>query len=543
MSYNPRAYEPTAVTVDIVALTIRDDGLNVLLVERGEEPFLGRLALPGGFVRSSRDAAGRLRGETLDQAAARELAEETGLRPGHARLRRVHLEQLATYSAVDRDPRMRVFSVAYLALAADLPDPVAGGDAAAAAWVPVDRADGRSASSRAGADGRSASSRAGGRLAFDHATILADGLERARAKLEYTPLATSFVGPEFTIVGAARGLRGGVGRRPARRELPPQGAVGARLRGRPRHGHLARRRARWAALPALPGRRRDAAAPGDPAADDVLRCRGPPAARRAHAGGRVRAASSPRRRSPLPGAGQARPPRPGRTRPGGRGGRGVRPARCAVVDRPVRPPSPAAPATYRVGPRLAADELAEYRCAVDRRRRGRAEDRPAAGRQRPAAAARPGPLRVPGRAPGTGRTVPELRDSFTYRDQSSGADHVVNVLDHPQGMVSLAAVRSAYPDGLDPRDVAWMWRRLLVALGVAHRAGLVHGAVLPDQRADPGRPARRRADQLVLRHRRGHTGAGGRDPLPGLVRAGDPAATAGHARAATSTSPPAACSR
>jgi 8-oxo-dGTP diphosphatase len=176
--YDPSAFEPAAVTVDIVALTIRAGDLFVLLIERGEEPYLGRPALPGGFVRSHRDAAGRLRGETLDQAAARELAEETGLRPGHARLRRVHLEQLASYGAPDRDPRMRVFSVAYLALAADLPDPVAGGDAAAAEWVPVSSVR---------------------KLAFDHNTILADGLERAKAKLEYTPLATSFVGPEFTI--------------------------------------------------------------------------------------------------------------------------------------------------------------------------------------------------------------------------------------------------------------------------------------------------------------------------------------------------------
>ncbi|GAA1748846.1 NUDIX hydrolase [Luedemannella helvata] len=176
--YDPSRYEPAAVTVDIVALTIRDGALQVLLVERGEEPFLGRLALPGGFVRSSRDAKGRVRGETLDAAAARELAEETGLVPGHAALNRVHLEQLATYGAPDRDPRMRVFSVAYLAFGADMPDPVSGGDAAAAGWLPVDRAR---------------------RLAFDHDAILADGLERARAKLEYTPLATSFVGPEFTI--------------------------------------------------------------------------------------------------------------------------------------------------------------------------------------------------------------------------------------------------------------------------------------------------------------------------------------------------------
>ncbi len=135
--YDPRAYEPAAVTVDIVALTIRDGELHVLLVERGEEPFLNKLALPGGFVRSSRDTRGRVRGETLDEAAARELAEETGLGRAVTQLRRVHLEQLATFGAPRRDPRMRVFSVAYLAFAADLPDPVAGGDAASALWVPL----------------------------------------------------------------------------------------------------------------------------------------------------------------------------------------------------------------------------------------------------------------------------------------------------------------------------------------------------------------------------------------------------------------------
>jgi 8-oxo-dGTP diphosphatase len=176
--YDPGAYEPAAVTVDIVALTIRDRAPQVLLVRRGEPPYDGWQALPGGFVRSRRDASGRVRGETLVEAAARELAEETGLGPGHERLRRVHLEQLATYGAPNRDPRMRVFSVAYLAFAADLPEPVAGGDAAAAAWTPLTQVR---------------------RLAFDHAEILADGLERARAKLEYTPLATSFLGPEFTI--------------------------------------------------------------------------------------------------------------------------------------------------------------------------------------------------------------------------------------------------------------------------------------------------------------------------------------------------------
>ncbi|HKD97046.1 MAG TPA: NUDIX domain-containing protein [Micromonosporaceae bacterium] len=174
-AYDPRGFEPAAVTVDVVALTIRGSALHVLLVERGHPPFRGRRALPGGFVRSSRTPGGRPGGETLTEAAIRELGEETGLAAGH---RRIHLEQLATYGAPDRDPRMRVFSVAYLAFGPSMPDPKPGGDAAAAAWVPVAEATG---------------------LAFDHDRILADGLERARAKLEYTPLATSFVGPEFTI--------------------------------------------------------------------------------------------------------------------------------------------------------------------------------------------------------------------------------------------------------------------------------------------------------------------------------------------------------
>ncbi|GAA0268811.1 NUDIX hydrolase [Cryptosporangium japonicum] len=167
-SYDPRNFPAVAVTVDVVALTIREGSLQVLLVERGEAPFAGRLALPGGFVKS----------ETLDDAALRELAEETGLNAGHGDLSRVHLEQLRTYGDPGRDPRMRVVSVAYLAFAPSLPDPRAGGDAAAAVWKPVEGAED---------------------LAFDHGRILADGLERARAKLEYSPLATAFVGPEFTI--------------------------------------------------------------------------------------------------------------------------------------------------------------------------------------------------------------------------------------------------------------------------------------------------------------------------------------------------------
>jgi 8-oxo-dGTP diphosphatase len=197
-SYDPRAWDPIAVTVDIVALTIRQLGgtgradtdpdgtgedppkaLHVLLVRRGEMPFAGRLALPGGFVRPVVGADGTRHEEDLGEAAERELAEETGLAAG-ARLDRVHLEQLGTYGAPGRDPRMRVVSVAHLAFAPDLPDPTAGGDAAHASWVPVAEVDPNT-------------------LAFDHARILADGLERARAKLEYSPLATAFAGEEFTI--------------------------------------------------------------------------------------------------------------------------------------------------------------------------------------------------------------------------------------------------------------------------------------------------------------------------------------------------------
>ena len=165
-AYDPRAYPAVAVTVDLVVLTLRAGELCVLLVERGEDPYRGTAALPGGFVRPD---------ETLDAAAARELAEETGLHdvPGH-------LEQLRSYGDPDRDPRMRVVSVAYLVLAPDLPEPAAGTDAADARWVPVDRASARP-------------------LAFDHVRILADGVERARSKLEYTALATAFCAPEFTV--------------------------------------------------------------------------------------------------------------------------------------------------------------------------------------------------------------------------------------------------------------------------------------------------------------------------------------------------------
>lgn len=155
------------VTVDLVIFTVRDEELQVLLVERGKEPYLGRLALPGGHLR------GR---ETLDDTALRELKEETGVDGAH-----LHLEQLRTYSDPDRDPRGRVITTAYLALGPNLPMPEAGTDAREAYWMPVGLALHEKA------------------LAFDHALILRDALDRARSKLEYTTVATAFCTEPFTV--------------------------------------------------------------------------------------------------------------------------------------------------------------------------------------------------------------------------------------------------------------------------------------------------------------------------------------------------------
>lgn len=184
-SYDPRAFPPTAVTVDVVALTIRDAELQVLLVQRAEPPYQHHWALPGGFVRQFPGPDGGAIEEDLAEAAARELAEEAG-----SQLRTQHLEQLKTYGAPGRDPRMRVVSVAYLAFAPEMPEPQAGSDAADAQWVPVSALGLSESGQRPGTIRK---------LAFDHARILADGLERARAKLEYSPLATAFVTEPFTI--------------------------------------------------------------------------------------------------------------------------------------------------------------------------------------------------------------------------------------------------------------------------------------------------------------------------------------------------------
>lgn len=167
-----------ALSVDMAVLTIRDGALCILLVQRGEEPFRDSWALPGGFVRAD---------ESAEEAALRGLAEETGL---DALPAGAHLEQLATYSEPDRDPRMRVVSVAYVAFAPRLPEPVAGRDAARARWWSV-------ADLGFGADEDAGDERVA--LAFDHARILADAVERVRGKLEYSTLAAAFLDEPFTL--------------------------------------------------------------------------------------------------------------------------------------------------------------------------------------------------------------------------------------------------------------------------------------------------------------------------------------------------------
>lgn len=185
MPYDPSTCPPFAVTVDLVVLTVRRHELCALAVRRGESPYQGKWALPGGFVRAD---------EELTSAAARELAEETGLQAqlSGRETQGAHLEQLATYGDPARDPRMRVVSVAHLALAPDLPSPTAGGDASGVRWASVDAL-------LKGMEDPNGEEEHSTPLAFDHTRILCDGVERARSKIEYSSLATAFCTAEFTV--------------------------------------------------------------------------------------------------------------------------------------------------------------------------------------------------------------------------------------------------------------------------------------------------------------------------------------------------------
>jgi 8-oxo-dGTP diphosphatase len=165
--YDPSQFPAFAVTVDVVILTMSDTRLHVLLVRRGVAPYEGMWAIPGGFKRPT---------ETLDEAAQRELAEETGVDAASL------LTQFGAYGDPGRDPRMNVVTVGYLAVFPAVSGVIAGTDAAAAALVPVsDALDGKL------------------ELAFDHHRIVRDAVERVRIDLDVRGIATAFVGSTFTL--------------------------------------------------------------------------------------------------------------------------------------------------------------------------------------------------------------------------------------------------------------------------------------------------------------------------------------------------------
>jgi 8-oxo-dGTP diphosphatase len=165
--YDPSRFPPFAVTVDVVILTMSEAALQVLLVRRGEAPFRGMSAVPGGFKRPT---------ETLDEAARRELVEETGVDAASL------LTQFGAYGDPGRDPRMNVVTVAYLAVLRDVGAITAGSDAEEAALVPV------SDVLKGTID-----------LAFDHLRIVRDAVDRVRLELEVSGIAAAFVGTTFTL--------------------------------------------------------------------------------------------------------------------------------------------------------------------------------------------------------------------------------------------------------------------------------------------------------------------------------------------------------
>ncbi|MGM7669835.1 NUDIX hydrolase [Microbacterium sp. A93] len=167
-------FPPFAVTVDLVVLAVRPEAdggrdgrlrLEAVLIERGDEPFAGQLALPGGFVQVDED---------VEAAAYRELEEEAGLGAADVRL-----EQLGAYGTPGRDPRMRTVSVAWLAFGRVDRAPRGGSDALSAQWIPVDQVPGD--------------------LAFDHAKILHDAVAQARARVQDVRVAASFLPQRFTV--------------------------------------------------------------------------------------------------------------------------------------------------------------------------------------------------------------------------------------------------------------------------------------------------------------------------------------------------------
>lgn len=162
-NYNLQDFDRPSVTVDIVVFSILNGVLKILLIQRNILPFKGSWALPGGFVKMK---------ETLDQAASRELLEETGIK-------KIYMEQLYTFGDIKRDPRTRVITIAYLAL---LPTTNVGlkadTDVADVKWFSVNKLPA---------------------LAFDHQSIVSVALDRLKAKLQYSNIVKGLLPLTFTL--------------------------------------------------------------------------------------------------------------------------------------------------------------------------------------------------------------------------------------------------------------------------------------------------------------------------------------------------------
>ena len=188
-AYDPNAFARPALTVDLVLLGVHAGRPAVLLLQRREHPHAGRWALPGGFVGLE---------EPLEAAAERVLREKAGLVP--MRSSGAHLEQLYTFGAVDRDPRMRIVTVAYLALMPEAAFAQAlegqAGLSAAIIEVPWSGEAGGPVAAFAEGDRERCAPLS---LAFDHADILAQAILRLRGKLDYSEVGFALLPEAFTL--------------------------------------------------------------------------------------------------------------------------------------------------------------------------------------------------------------------------------------------------------------------------------------------------------------------------------------------------------
>ena len=154
-------YPHLAVTTDCVIFGFDGERLQVLLIERGIEPYKGRWAFPGGFLKMD---------ETAEEGARRELKEETGLDSAY-------MEQFHTFSTPERDPRERVITIAYYALV-KIQEVKGGDDAASARWFPLDEIPS---------------------LAFDHDYILRMATQRLREQIHFQPIGFELLPEKFTL--------------------------------------------------------------------------------------------------------------------------------------------------------------------------------------------------------------------------------------------------------------------------------------------------------------------------------------------------------